>query len=96
MRFTDRLDSLALMVDSVNRRAFSAAEKKVETLLRSLSVQSAKLDSLSPLAVLGRGYAHVSDEHGETVAGVKQLKEGMKVGIRLSDGSAEAQIKEIS
>lgn len=96
MRFTDRIDSLALMLDSVSRRALSATEKTVESLSRSLSVHAAKLDSLSPLAVLARGYAALSDEEGKTINSVSELKENMNINIRLSDGNAKAEIKEVS
>ena len=96
LRFTDRIDSLAVMLDSVSRRALSATEKTVESLSRSLSVHAAKLDSRSPVAVLARGYAALSDEDGKTINSVSELKENMNINIRLSDGNAKAEIKEVS
>jgi exodeoxyribonuclease VII large subunit len=58
---------------------------------RELSAKSALLDSLSPLRILGRGYAAVFSG-GEAVRSVSQLREGDEVGIRLADGQASARI----
>ena len=47
----------------------------------------AKLDALSPLKVLARGYAIVSDREGAVVRSVKQVHPGELLRLRLRDGS---------
>ena len=58
---------------------------------------AAKLDALSPLKVLTRGYAMVQDEGGEIIRSVKQTATGAAVNISFRDGIVSAtgtQIKE--
>ena len=52
-----------------------------------------KLASLSPLAVLSRGYGAVTDSDGNIVKSVGALEIGQKIDVTLSDGSVTAEIK---
>ena len=54
-----------------------------------------KLDTLSPLKTLIRGYGIIQKD-GNVVKSVKQLKVGDKIDIRLSEGKAESVIETIS
>lgn len=54
-----------------------------------------QLHSLSPLAVLQRGYALVLDEQGNILHSIAQLVPGQRVSTRLEDGSFTSEIKEI-
>ena len=54
-----------------------------------------KLDTLSPLKTLIRGYGIIQKD-GNVVKSVKQLKVGDKIDIRLSEGKAEGVIETIS
>ncbi len=59
------------------------------------SLLAAKLDALSPLSVLTRGYSFVSDKDGAVLKSAKSLRVGQSVGIRFCDGEAECSVKEI-
>ena len=50
-----------------------------------------KLDALSPLKTLTRGYSIVETEN-KIIKSVKELKTGDKIQIRLKDGKKEAQV----
>ena len=50
-----------------------------------------KLDTLSPLKTLTRGYSIV-EENGKIIKSVKELKTGDKIDIRLVDGKKQAEI----
>ena len=56
---------------------------------------AAKLDALSPLKVLTRGYALVQDENGEVIRSVKQTSTGDSVEISLRDGTVCATVTQI-
>lgn len=60
----------------------------------ALSVLAGKLDSLSPLRVLSRGYAVVYDGRGAAVADAGALSPGEVVTIRAAEGRASAEILE--
>ena len=51
-----------------------------------------RLDTLSPLKTLARGYSLTANEDGKIVKSVKQLNEGDKVTIQFQDGKANAKI----
>jgi exodeoxyribonuclease VII large subunit len=55
---------------------------------------SARLASLSPLAVLGRGYAVIFDGNGALVRDAAQLRPGDTLRSRLSRGSATSTVTE--
>ena len=56
---------------------------------------AAKLDALSPLKVLTRGYAMVQDTNGEVVRSVNQTAAGDAVVITLRDGTIRATVTQI-
>ncbi len=53
-----------------------------------------KIESLSPLAVLSRGYA-VAIKEGKTVKSKKDIEIGDTLTLRLADGSVQTKIEEI-
>ncbi len=70
------------------------ASNRLATEKLKLSSFAAKLDALSPLKVISRGYALIST-HEKVVTSVRELREGDEVNVKLSDGQAVASIKEI-
>ncbi len=58
----------------------------------SLERYAVHLDALSPLKVLGRGYAVAQDEKGKVLRSVKQLTKGKEFTLRVSDGSVEGKV----
>jgi exodeoxyribonuclease VII large subunit len=72
-------------------------ERSLErTLHRStarLSALDARLHSLSPLAVLDRGYALVLDTNGALVRSTSQVARGDTVTTRISDGSFISRVE---
>ena len=78
-------------------------EERIETLMGSLykakansfSLLAAKLDVLSPLSVLTRGYSFVSDEGGKVIKSAHGASVGDRVNISFSDGEASCRVEEI-
>ena len=72
-------------------------DRSLERLLQSsastLSSLDARLHSLSPLAVLDRGYALVLNAEGGLVRSSEQVAEGDQVTTRLSDGSFTSRVE---
>ena len=54
-----------------------------------------KLDAMSPLKILGRGYLVARDENGIPVSSVKTLKKGDLLKIDFKDGNADCEIKDL-
>ena len=55
----------------------------------------AKLDAMSPLKVLSRGYAMAQGEDGRVLRSVSQTELGQKITVRFSDGSVSATVTSI-
>ena len=70
---------------SLQHSGFNTARAKLGEL-------SAKLHSLSPLAVLARGYALASDQGGKPIRSVAALHDGDPVFLRLADGTADCTV----
>lgn len=60
----------------------------------SLQVLERHLTSLSPLAVLNRGYALVYDEAGSLLRSAAKVKRGQLLSTRLGKGSLESRVTE--
>jgi len=59
-----------------------------------LHAYSERLNSLSPLNVLSRGYAIVFDENNRQIGFARQLQTGRQVKLKFSDGDLRATITE--
>ena len=55
----------------------------------------AKLDAMSPLKVLSRGYAMAQGEDGRVLRSVSQTEPGQTITVRFSDGSVSATVTSI-
>lgn len=58
----------------------------------NLAVRAARLEGLSPLSKLSRGYSYVADDDGRAVTSVKQVSKGQNLNINVSDGVIHAAI----
>ena len=56
---------------------------------------AAKLDAMSPLKVLTRGYAMAQDEREQVVRSVKNIKPGDRLVISVSDGVIHASVDDV-
>ena len=88
-------DDLEDRLQDAVRDIASAMDTRLESTDTALRVAAAKLDGLSPLAVLKRGYSVVSSENG-VITDVSQASVGDILRIRLFKGEITAEIKERS
>ena len=73
-------------LDALDHRLGRAARARLEAKGANLAVAASKLDMLSPLAVLGRGYAMVKDEAGDLISRAATVKTGQRLALRFEDG----------
>lgn len=89
------VDDRRMALTALDRDMERAMERLVETKKSQTLQIAAKLDALSPLAVLSRGYSAVFDGSGRPVNTKERLRPGDTVTIRLTDANASAQITEV-
>ena len=54
--------------------------------------RAATLDAISPLKVLGRGYAIPRNEDGHVVRSIREAHPGDKLELRMADGSIDCKV----
>jgi len=85
-----RILSETQRVDDLTRRAYSSLFHRVQLQSTHVKGMQRRLEALSPLAVLARGYAVVTNkENGNVISRVAQASDSMKV--RVSDGEFEVK-----
>jgi len=67
-----------------------SAARAIESRRTVLSALAGRLDALSPLATLGRGYAVATDGAGRTLASAADFASGQPFALRLRDGMVDA------
>ena len=72
-------------------RCGAAEEARLRDARNRLRHAGAKLDALNPAGVLERGYACISDG-SRVFSSVSELTPGMRVDVRMRDGSVRAEI----
>ena len=85
-----------LQVDYVQHRLTAAFSETVQRKHRRFASLTDKLDAMSPLKVLARGYSMASDGQGTLLRSVKQIKPGDRLTVRFADGSAAAVVEEVN
>ena len=84
-----------MLLDSLTQRMASLEQNRILSEKEVLSSISGRLDAMSPLKVLSRGYAIVSDNNGCVVSSVDKINPGERVGVRFSDGIANMCVLDI-
>lgn len=89
----DRIDDLRQKNDNLIRQAEKSFLLCLEGNKKMLSRLLAKLDALSPLAVMARGYGIACQEDGTVIRSVSQMTQGMDFTLKLTDGDCECVVK---
>ena len=76
-------------------RVFTAQTRAIHAHKQRFIAATAKLDAMSPLKVLTRGYAMAQDEEKNLVRSVKQTRPGDQLYISVSDGVLTTTVTEI-
>ena len=90
-RFYEEEDRLAEAMEDLARSMRTMIDRREA----ALATAAAKLDALSPLAVLSRGYAICRDSSGLVVRNAGSLASGDRIGIQFRDGVASARVETI-
>lgn len=89
----ERIDDENMKIDNLIRRAQQCFKLKLEENKKSFASLAGKLDALSPLQTLARGYAIPVTEDGSVIRSVKNMKSGDEFALKLKDGSADCVVK---
>ena len=79
-------------LELLKKRMVSAQNQQIHRSNQRYIAAVSKLDAMSPLNVLTRGYSMAQTEEGEVVRSVNQVERGQRLTITLGDGKLAATV----
>ena len=92
---TGYLDRREKDLGLLKEKLLAAQNRELSQAQQKYVANVAKLDAMSPLKVLSRGYAMAQKETGELIRSVKQTTTGESIVVSLADGKLNASILSI-
>ena len=91
---TGYMEQKAKSLELLKNRLVSAENQQIQRSNQRYIAAVSKLDAMSPLKVLTRGYSMARKEDGEVIRSVSQAELGERIQISLSDGKLSATVME--
>ena len=79
-------------LELLTNRLISAQNQNITRKNNQYIAAVSKLDAMSPLKVLSRGYAMTQNQSGEVVRSIHQVEAGEQITVSLSDGTLSATV----
>ena len=92
---TGYLEQRQKELEHLKTRLIAAQTQQLQRRRQRFVACTAKLDAMSPLKVLTRGYSIVNSDDGTILRSVRQTAPGRQLRVTLSDGSVNAVVSEI-
>ena len=92
---TGYLDRREKDLQLLQEKLLAAQNRELSKAQQKYVANVAKLDAMSPLKVLSRGYAMAQKDTGELIRSVKQTTTGESIVVSLADGKLNASILSI-
>ncbi len=89
---SEYVENLGASLEALDKRMHHALEQKRRNAVTSFAELRSKLDALSPLAVLDRGYSLTTKSDGRMVRSANELENDETVELRFRQGGATARI----
>ena len=88
------IDNLRVRCDKATMAMDSAVKGSFALKSKEFAAACSKLDALSPLKILARGYG-VASKNGKIISDIRDVETGDVINLRLGNGEAECEVKEI-
>ena len=88
----DLVSPPARRVDELEQRLHELMQRSRQRHEHRLSVVAERLDAISPLKVLARGYSVTEDVAGNTIRSIEGLQPGQELVTRLPDGRVKSTV----
>ncbi len=92
---TGYLEQRGKNLEHLKTRLIAAQTQQLQHKRQRFIAATSKLDAMSPLKVLSRGYSIVNADNGKILRSVYQTAPGGKIRVTLSDGSLSAVVAEV-
>ncbi len=84
-----------MIVDNLIERLCKNTSLKISRAENTFASAAAKLDALSPLKVLGRGYIVAQNQNAKIIKSARELDIGQSITLTLKDGRADCNVAKI-
>jgi len=95
-RAKDAVDQYMLRLDDLSGTADMSLNRKLSDGRKDITSTAMRLNAVSPMNVLERGYSFVKGKDGKALISVSQLTAGNEIEITMKDGKVRAEVKEVS
>ena len=89
---TQRMQTSAKLVEGLIKELLVPTEPAPEEKKRIFAANAAKLEALSPMAVLLRGYSAAFTQGGKLISSVEDAAVGDKIALSVSDGTIYTEV----
>jgi exodeoxyribonuclease VII large subunit len=89
---TGYLEQKQRQLELLKNRLIAAENQNISRNTQRYVALTAKLDAMSPLKVLTRGYSMAQNERGEVIRSVSQAELGERICVNVSDGKLYATV----
>lgn len=93
-RYRELLNQRTQHLDEVTYRLISRTEYIMQTKVAELGALAGRLNAVSPLNTLERGYCVAQSEEGGTITGVIDIEKGQSLQLKFRDGCCRVEHKE--
>lgn len=90
------LDEYRMKINLVSDKLDNGFNNILKDKKHSYGVLCAKLNSISPLNTLSRGYAIVQNDNGQAISNIDDIKIEQKITVALQNGNFSAVVNEIN
>jgi exodeoxyribonuclease VII large subunit len=92
----DMIYQRRMRLDSVNKYLYKSIHAKNEKDMLKFSLLAGKLDALSPLKILSRGYSVVkSKNNGVYIKSIEEIIKNDEIEIKMKDGKANCTVNQV-
>lgn len=89
------LSEQILRTDTAYKELIALMEQKIKAAEHSFAIETARLDALSPLAVLKRGYSITKNSNDNVLSSVEQVQWGEEIVTDIIDGKIISVVQNI-
>ncbi|MBU4539772.1 MAG: exodeoxyribonuclease VII large subunit [Firmicutes bacterium] len=89
----ERIEEMRLYLDLINDRMIRALKGRIKNERQQLINVKTRIEAMSPVNVLKKGYVRVTDNNGFPIASITALTNDQLVILHFADGEAKASIQ---
>jgi len=87
-----RLEKQTMVVEGLNARMKQVGARVTLPFAQRMKVAASRLEDLSPVGVIARGYSIARDHDGEILRTIEQVSPGSKIEVSVIDGTVDCTV----